>query len=840
MKKISLLLGGLLVLAGAKSVHASNIPAGLAWVTNAHNTISITSYTGPGPAVSIPSAINNMTVTTIESEAFLDNVDITSVTIPSTITEIQDNAFDGCGSLTGATIPSSVTTLGIGVFRLCSHMTAITVDAANPNYTSQNGVLFNKSMTTLIEYPESVFVATAYTIPNGVTTVDAQAFWGCSHLLTVVCPASVTSLGDTAFIGCNAITSITFMGNAPKPGSEVFLGDTATTAYYYSGAKGWGTSFAGIPTVKLTITLPSGAVEVTLTPAGAISAGAKWQADHGANETSGMTVSGLSVGNHVVTFTTIPNWTTPASQTVAVANGQTNRIIGVYTFDGKGNPMVAITAPKPNQVVSNPAVTLTGTATDIAALNGIQVRLDSGVWTSARQNAGSWSNWFYSTVVAGGTHTFSVYATDTTGSVSKTNSVSFKYIPSSTLTVATNGLGSVNPVENGRLLAIGANYTLTAMPKLNWIFSSWVATGGASFVSNNPVLHFKMAENLELTANFVTNVFRAAQGTYNGLFEPLNQQRAQSNSGAFTLTVASAGMFSGKLTIGTSTTPLTGKFNPAGAATVVTSRHGLNTLTTSLQLNFADQSVRGTVTDGSFDASVWGDKEVFSASHPAANFDGHFTMFIGGSGSANTGPPGLSHGTVTVSPAGAVTFMGSLADGTSVSQMSFVSKDGHWPMYVPLYNGKGSILCSNIFAGKNGFFAVSGSWINETNASRTAVDRAGFTNDSVLLQGRAYAPTNGASSSTELSFSDGGLSGQFNIPVNITANDMVTMAAAAPKADKLFMTINKTTGNITGSFANPSNPKQIISFTGVELQNPFAFVGYFLNSNIAGVFIDAP
>ena len=59
----------------------------------------------------------------------------------------------GCTSLTSVTIPSSVTSIGDGAFADCTSLTAITVDALNPVYSSVDGVLFNKSQTTLVQYP---------------------------------------------------------------------------------------------------------------------------------------------------------------------------------------------------------------------------------------------------------------------------------------------------------------------------------------------------------------------------------------------------------------------------------------------------------------------------------------------------------------------------------------------------------------------------------------------------------------------------------------------------------------------------------------------------------------
>src|SRR5208337_825964 len=66
-----------------------------------------------------------------------------------------------------------------------------------------------------------------------------------------------------------------------------------------------------------------GSLKVTISPAAAVSAGAMWRVDGGAWQTSGTTVSYLSVGSHTVTFNNVQGWTTPSSQTVNVSSNQT-------------------------------------------------------------------------------------------------------------------------------------------------------------------------------------------------------------------------------------------------------------------------------------------------------------------------------------------------------------------------------------------------------------------------------------------------------------------------------------------------------------------------------------
>jgi hypothetical protein len=61
-----------------------------------------------------------------------------------------------------------------------------------------------------------------------------------------------------------------------------------------------------------------------------VSAGAQWRVDGGTWQNSGATVSGLSVGNHPVTFNTVSGWTTPANQTAAISVNQTTPATGTY------------------------------------------------------------------------------------------------------------------------------------------------------------------------------------------------------------------------------------------------------------------------------------------------------------------------------------------------------------------------------------------------------------------------------------------------------------------------------------------------------------------------------
>jgi hypothetical protein len=128
------------------------------------------------------------------------------LTLPNSITSIGISAFSHCSGLTSIIIPNSVITIGEGSFSYCSGLTSIIVGAGNPNYSSLDGVLFNKLQSTLIQYPAGK--TGSYTIPNTVTSIGDGAFAGCTGLTSVTLLNSVISIGSSAFAYCSGLTSI--------------------------------------------------------------------------------------------------------------------------------------------------------------------------------------------------------------------------------------------------------------------------------------------------------------------------------------------------------------------------------------------------------------------------------------------------------------------------------------------------------------------------------------------------------------------------------------------------------------------------------------------------------
>ena len=174
-------------------------------------------------------------VTTIDFGAFECCNNLTSITIPNSVTYIYRDAFRYCNNLTSVTIPNSVTSIGDWAFDGCNNLTNITVDIENENYSSENGILFNKDKTEIIRYSPGKNDS-SYTIPNSVTNIGSYAFSDCYNLTSVTIPNSVTSIGGYAFSGCDNLTSITIPNSVTSIGIYAFRNCDNLTIYCKSNS----------------------------------------------------------------------------------------------------------------------------------------------------------------------------------------------------------------------------------------------------------------------------------------------------------------------------------------------------------------------------------------------------------------------------------------------------------------------------------------------------------------------------------------------------------------------------------------------------------------------------
>jgi len=177
-------------------------------------------------------------------------------TIPAGTTSIGYSAFYYRQSLAGVTMPASLTNISDGAFGSCGALAAFTVDGNNPVFSSNDGVLFDKTQSTLLLFPPA-HPSPSYTIPNSIKNVHDNAFIACENLKSVTIGESVTNIGSYAFGYCNNVTAFFFLGNPPGANPEAFHGDTSATAYYLPGMTGWTSTYDGLPTAPGTFPYPA-------------------------------------------------------------------------------------------------------------------------------------------------------------------------------------------------------------------------------------------------------------------------------------------------------------------------------------------------------------------------------------------------------------------------------------------------------------------------------------------------------------------------------------------------------------------------------------------------------
>lgn len=171
--------------------------------------------TGNITEITIESTINGLYVLELNTYAFKDLTELTTVTIPETFTSIGTSAFYGCTSLTTVNLPDTITTLGTNAFYGCTSLETITLPSS------------------LITIGSSAFygciLLNNVTLPSSLTTISSSAFSGCESLTSITIPSKVTSIGDNAFKQCYSLSEVNLVDGILSFGKLAFMDCTALT-----------------------------------------------------------------------------------------------------------------------------------------------------------------------------------------------------------------------------------------------------------------------------------------------------------------------------------------------------------------------------------------------------------------------------------------------------------------------------------------------------------------------------------------------------------------------------------------------------------------------------------
>jgi hypothetical protein len=545
------------------------------------------------------------------------------------------------------------------------------------------------------------------------------------------------------------------------------------------------------------------------------------------------------------------SWANDGNYFAVVSNsyGMVTSAVMALAVQDPALPKVAILSPPAGFATNGDQVLVSGTASDSLGVAEVEVAVNNNGY----QPAAGLANWSSVVALAPGTNLIAARSVNVAGTNSLPVYRSVFYQMGSPLVVQTNagGMGRITSPDgatNGALLNIGQDYHVIATATAsNWVFANWTSgtpTSLLSYYSSASNLVFPMASNLVLQANFVTNPFPAALGSYSGLFYPAGGV-TEASSGAIAVTLSgNTGAYTAKLQLDGGVYPFSGSFGLLGAAgslsaQVQTNLPRLGTNAVSIVLNL-DLSPPGNQITGWVSNAAWyagelrADLALFSTNNPATNYAGQYTLVLP---PGLVGPDGYGYAAVSNSAAGQSKVGGALGDGTAFVWSGALAQDGSIPFYQSLYGGKGSVLGWLAFTNQPP--QTLAGWVNWVKPPGTVktIYPPGWTN-LVTVLGSAYTvPSAGQSAlplaGGTLTLDGGGLAGSVNYN-NLTVGNTLTNGMAPP--DNLGIVISTNNGLITVTF-RAAGSKTNTTGHGVLLQNQTNAYGVFLLTNQPGAII---
>lgn len=149
------------------------------------------------------------------------NADGNAIQLVTADQVVGANMFSYCGSLKSIVLPSNTIEVSANAFD-GTYLEKLEISDANTYYTSQDGILYDHAMTTLVKYP-SANAQASFTLPSSITEINASAFENSSSLTTIVIPESLKRIGESTFGNCNALTTIELPEEMETIGDRAFV-----------------------------------------------------------------------------------------------------------------------------------------------------------------------------------------------------------------------------------------------------------------------------------------------------------------------------------------------------------------------------------------------------------------------------------------------------------------------------------------------------------------------------------------------------------------------------------------------------------------------------------------
>ena len=222
---------------------------------NADGTVTVTDCTGCIGAISIPTEIDEKTVTKIGDGAFHSN-QLSSVVIPSTVTAIGEGAFEN-NRLSSVDLPINLVSIGKSAFKdnmlsrlkIPTGIRTISESAFEQNLLSAIDLPANLGQVGALAFSDNLLSRVVF--PGSVTTIGASAFME-NRLSAVLFPASVARLDGYAFAH-NRLKSIKFLGDCPDARPSVFVHNPALRSVkVIATSHGWKATNFGLPVLDFT------------------------------------------------------------------------------------------------------------------------------------------------------------------------------------------------------------------------------------------------------------------------------------------------------------------------------------------------------------------------------------------------------------------------------------------------------------------------------------------------------------------------------------------------------------------------------------------------------------